>query len=531
MSSPPFGEFAYVAQGLLLQSPERGGSTAFACLMKSRLSILLVVLVVLPLALTGWLGWLFWQRGLFNWQSERQAEALQRLNTRQQELDALISSIASAMDASLAKAGGDPIALRASASHPLIRGAFLRRADGELALPDPKKPVLHSDEDRAFLARTALIWQRRYALGVRQVEEMEPPRVEERGWHGWYHEDGPHWLRWRRLPDGSHAGFEIERIAFLARLVGQLRLNELNGCVRLRSASGETLFQSSGDAGETLATLPCAEPMSHWHWEFMPGSGFVPGPSLWPYALGFTAMGALVSVAGLAMFFAYRRDVREAAQRVSFVNQVSHELKTPLTNIRLYVDLARDASPAETGSLLNVVEEETSRLSRMIHNVLTFARQEKKTLKLHPIVDDLAENVTRVVELWRPLLEKSGLTVLLEAEKPVQAVFDADAVEQILGNLLSNVEKYAAGSQVHIRVLEDGSVEVRDSGPGIAAKDAARIFEPFYRSRNDLTEGVSGTGLGLSIAKSLVLAQNGSLRLMTGGRGACFILQLPLATS
>jgi signal transduction histidine kinase len=180
---------------------------------------------------------------------------------------------------------------------------------------------------------------------------------------------------------------------------------------------------------------------------------------------------------------------------------------------------------------LSVVEEETSRLSRMIHNVLTFARQEKKTLELHPVPADLSESVKRVVELWRPVLEKSGLKVLLEAAKPVRAIFDADAVEQILGNLLSNVEKYAAGSEVTIRVQDDGSVEVHDSGPGIAAKDAARIFEPFYRSRNDLTEGVSGTGLGLGIAKALAEAQNGSLRLVTGERGACFILQLPLATS
>ena len=106
---------------------------------------------------------------------------------------------------------------------------------------------------------------------------------------------------------------------------------------------------------------------------------------------------------------------------------------------------------------------------------------------------DLVESLKRVVELWRPVLEKSGLKVLLEAAKPVRAVFDADAVEQILGNLLSNVEKYAAGSELTIRVQDDGSVEVHDRGPGIAAKDAARIFEPFYRSRNDLTEGVSGT--------------------------------------
>jgi signal transduction histidine kinase len=500
--------------------------------MRTRLSILLVVLVLLPVALTSWLGWLFWQRGLSNWQAGRQAAALHRLEARQEELGSLIASIAISTDALLSKAGSDVAALRATASHPLIRSAFFRRANGELGLPDPKTPALHSEQDRAFLSRTALIWQRRHALGVRQVAELAAPQIEARGWHVWYHEDGPHWLRWHRLPDGSQAGLEIERIALLARLVGQLRLDEVDGSVRLRSASGETLFQSSGEAGEVLASLPCAEPMPHWHWEFMPTAGFVPPPGALPFVIGFAAIAALVAVAGLGMFFAYRRDVREAEQRVSFVNQVSHELKTPLTNIRLYLDLARDAPPSESGVLLNVVEEETSRLSRMIHNVLTFARQEKKTLELRPMPADLAEATKRIVDLWYPILEKSGLKIVWHAPKPVTAIFDADALEQILGNLLSNVEKYASGArEVVITVSDEGSVEVRDDGPGIAAKDAERVFDAFYRSRNDLTEGVSGTGLGLGIARALAEAQNGSLQLLSRQPGACFLLRLPLVTS
>lgn len=499
--------------------------------MRVRLSILLVVLVVLPLALTGWLGWLFWQRGQSNWLAKRQAAALHRLEARQGELEALITGISTQMDATLKKAGSDAILLRATTeSEPGLRGAFLRRADGELALPDPKTPELHSDEDRGFLARTALIWKRRHALGVIQMGELEPPQQAPLGWHVWYHEDGPHWLRWRRLDDGSFAGFEIERMAFLAKLVGSLRLDEAQGCARLLSASGEVLFQSSGgDVKEVLASLPCAEPMQHWHWEFMPAASFMPSPSVWPYILGFTGIAALVVVAGLGMFFAYRRDVREAAQRVSFVNQVSHELKTPLTNIRLYVDLARASNADESASLLNVVEEETSRLSRMIHNVLTFARQEKETLELHPVAGNLVEVVTRVVEHWRPLLEKAGLKMTLHSPKEIRALFDADAVEQILGNLLSNIEKYAAGGrEVVVRVDDQARIEVRDDGPGIATTDAERVFEPFYRSRNDLTEGVSGTGLGLSIARALAEAQQGTLRLAPGERGAAFILQLPV---
>ncbi len=499
--------------------------------MRIRLSILLVVLVVLPLALTGWLGWLFWQRGLSNWQAKRQAEALQRLNDRQKELTTLIDSIAGEFDAMISKAATDSAQLRATSGHPLIRSAFHRRPDGELALPDPQTPTQYSEQDRAFLQRTARIWQRREALGVRVVPELEPPSTVERDWHVWYHEDGPHWLRWRRWPEGSHTGIEVERIAFLARLIGQLQPGEEDGCVKLLSASDETLFQSNENSGTGLVSLPCAAPMQHWHWEFAPAKTFVPAPSAFPYALGFTGLAALVTAAGTGLFFSYRRDIREAAQRVNFVNHVSHELKTPLTNIRLYADLARDASPSDSAQFLSVVEEETSRLSRMIHNVLTFARQEKKTLALHPVAGDLVEAARRAVDVWRPVLERSGLKVVWHAPNTVMAVFDADALDQIMGNLLSNVEKYAAaGGAVEIQVKHDGSVEVRDHGSGISSKDAARIFEPFYRSRHDLTEGVSGTGLGLSIAQALATAQNGSLQLVASERGACFILQLPVVS-
>jgi signal transduction histidine kinase len=119
--------------------------------------------------------------------------------------------------------------------------------------------------------------------------------------------------------------------------------------------------------------------------------------------------------------------------------------------------------------------------------------------------------------------------VVLHSADEVAAVFDADAVEQILGNLLSNVEKYAAGSgEVLVTVNDDGSVKVQDHGPGVDATDSERVFEPFYRSRSDLTEGVSGTGLGLSIARALAEAQNGSLRLVAADSGASFVLQLPV---
>jgi signal transduction histidine kinase len=241
---------------------------------------------------------------------------------------------------------------------------------------------------------------------------------------------------------------------------------------------------------------------------------------------------ALLAALGVVMVLAYQRDLREASQRVSFVNQVTHELKTPLTNIRLYLDLARDTAGSEANTMLDVVEEEASRLSRMIQNVLTFARHERETLSLHPVVGDLAPVVERVVEHWRPLLSRRVLAMRLDSPTQMSAIFDADAVEQILGNLLSNVEKYATpATRVEISLSRRemwAEIRVQDDGPGIATKDAERIFDDFFRSRSDVTEGVSGTGLGLSIARSLAHAQGGTLELVKSSTGACFALRLPL---
>jgi signal transduction histidine kinase len=202
----------------------------------------------------------------------------------------------------------------------------------------------------------------------------------------------------------------------------------------------------------------------------------------------------------------------------SFVNRVSHELKTPLTNILLNADLAVDGADARGRQRLARVQEETRRLARLIDNVLAFSRRESKPVSA-PGPIELRPLVEGVVEAFAPSLERRGVTVAIEEEEAVSALADPDSFRQILGNLLSNIEKYAAaGEFAGITILgEEGSavILVKHLGPGIPARDRERIFEPFHRLNDRTNEGVSGTGLGLAIARDLAVALGGSLRLLS----------------
>lgn len=245
----------------------------------------------------------------------------------------------------------------------------------------------------------------------------------------------------------------------------------------------------------------------------------------------------LVALAGGVSFFYLNRALRLAERRVSFVNHVSHELKTPLTNILLNTDLAADgASPAGVKRLA-MVQEEARRLSRLIDNVLTYSQRQQAPpgIRLHPV--DLGPLVNEIVAQFRPSLERRGITITITGDTAVMAAVNDDAFAQILGNLISNVEKYAAAGGIARIEMENypGEVVIRlgDAGPGIPLQERERIFRPFYRLNDNIAEGASGTGLGLSIARDLAERMGGSLRVLTGNKepGAVFELRLPAAAA
>ncbi len=245
-------------------------------------------------------------------------------------------------------------------------------------------------------------------------------------------------------------------------------------------------------------------------------------------------LACLLLGSGILLWDQQRRALRLAAQRVSFVNRVSHELGNPLTNLSLNLDLATEAltsDPAEARRRLGHVGEEIERLGRLVANVLTFSRRERDSLQLKPHACHPAEVITRTLENFRPALARRGVSIEAKVGTRRRALLDPDALSQITGNLLSNVEKYAAGGGwlgLECRQTRGSLVlEIRDRGPGIPAEARERIFRPFERVTDSINEGSSGTGLGLAIARELAARMGGSLELVDTPVGATFRLCVP----
>lgn len=243
------------------------------------------------------------------------------------------------------------------------------------------------------------------------------------------------------------------------------------------------------------------------------------------------ALAFFVLLSGCLAGASVRRALRLAEQRVSFVNRVSHELKTPLTNILLNADLATDGADPRSRQRLARIQEETRRLARLIDNVLAFSRRgpvEAKSsapVALRPLIEE-------VTEIFAPSLERRGVAVEVGGAEETHVLVEPDALRQILGNLLSNIEKYAAAGGIARITFSDERDEVillvSDRGPGILERDYERIFRAFYRLDDRTSEGVTGTGLGLAIARDLAVELGGALRVVSGETpGATFELRLP----
>lgn len=254
-----------------------------------------------------------------------------------------------------------------------------------------------------------------------------------------------------------------------------------------------------------------------------------------PVLAGSFSVGLLVLLGGLWIAVSQKKSFRLAEERVSFVNRVSHELRTPLTNLLLNTDLALDALPVEDGKIrrrLGLIREETSRLSRIVDNVLAFARIERGKAMSAPAPCHLPQMLGELRENFASLFERKSIRCDYDNQAPGRIIVDRDALSQILSNLLSNIEKYAGeGARARIGLREQDDkllIEVADDGPGIPREARQLVFLPFERAGSRVDEGASGTGLGLAISRDLAERMGGRLDLLSSGRGAKFRLTLPL---
>jgi signal transduction histidine kinase len=237
-----------------------------------------------------------------------------------------------------------------------------------------------------------------------------------------------------------------------------------------------------------------------------------------------------------------RRQLLLARQKTDFVSNVSHELKTPLTSIRMFSELlaeSRVTAPEKQRAYLLVIASETARLTRLINNVLDFARLDRGEKKYARNRCDLAAIAHEVAESYRPQLEAAGFVVRCHAPgSPVLVFGDRDAIAQVVLNLLSNVEKYSPpAKEAAIEITTPpvdaqgrawAELRVLDRGPGVPAGLEEKIFEQFYRAHDSLHSGIPGTGLGLTLARQIARAHGGDVvyERRVGG-GSTFVFRLP----
>ncbi len=211
------------------------------------------------------------------------------------------------------------------------------------------------------------------------------------------------------------------------------------------------------------------------------------------------------------------------------IANASHDLRTPLTMLKAYAEMIRDISgdkPEKRKEHLEVIIEETDRLTLLVNDILDLSKLENGSLKLNPSTFDMEQRLTDIVDRYRGLSGVSGYSFVLQTDGAAEVTCDAGKIEQVICNLINNAMNYSGESkQIDITLshtAEGIRISVRDYGAGMDQETISHIFEKYYRSENYKRE-VAGTGLGLSIVKAILRLHNYAFGVdSTVGKGSTF---------
>lgn len=247
---------------------------------------------------------------------------------------------------------------------------------------------------------------------------------------------------------------------------------------------------------------------------------------------------AMVAIALLQL----KREWELARLRSAFIASVSHELRTPLAQIRMFAEtlrLGRVRSDPERERSLRIIDQESRRLTHLVENILQFSRSERDAIHLSIHHAELAPIIREALDAFAPIARSRSVTIEAALDETVRAPVDADALRQILLNLVDNAVKYGpSGQTVRVTlghgVVGSGRVQlsVEDQGPGVPTDEAEQIWAPYYRLRKDAEGSIGGSGIGLAVVRELAERMGGrafvaNSRRNATQRGCRFVVELP----
>ncbi len=463
-------------------------------------------------------------------------------------------------------------------SNPLVRNVFIWEPGRGLRYPDPEMPS--SDEEADFVRRYLSLFSNQTAwqeppnetpvtANEEQVSSILLERKELRelakqapvaadlavapaamkalvgasGWRPWFADNRLHLLGWYEWQGNSQRiGVEVEMMALLSRLLGNFpsdppygetyALVDGNGDIFHQVGPLEITAENRSLAMATIASLP--------HWLVTAYSnadaGVAGGSFLLISSLLVGTFVVAILLGGSLLLWQAHRNQLDAKQKTSFVSNVSHELKTPLTTIRMYAEMLGEKRIDDSDkqqSYLQTIIRESQRLTRLVNNVLDFSRLEQGRKDFSKEEIDLAALLHQHLDNQLLRIEDAGMQLIRKIDAASAMIeSDRDALEQIVLNLIDNAIKYAADGESLTVDLQQRKgqwvVQIKDNGPGIPTAHRRQIFTKFHRVDASLTARQQGSGLGLSIARQLAEGLGGSLSFCPNqGGGSCFELTLP----
>jgi len=248
----------------------------------------------------------------------------------------------------------------------------------------------------------------------------------------------------------------------------------------------------------------------------------------------------LIILAGVYIIFVYwNKQARLNRLQSNFVSSVSHELKSPLASIQLYLETMKyqKVSKADAADFVEIMLTDTERLASLINNILESSKYDPKKMQLQFQSVNLGTFLREVVEGLKRQFEERNCKVKLEIQGDCELLLDRRAMQMVFNNLIGNALRYSPiGAPLTIRLQKKKKfceIDFIDRGMGLGKKDVKKIFRKFYRVTDQNSQNIEGAGLGLFISKEIVRTHKGQMRVFSEGpgKGSVFTVALPMGNN